>query len=319
MIELRDSLRYRGLSPYGLAAWAGTDRLSALHALVPRLAAREHAAGGALLALFVAGAELPAALVPSELLDRLLAAGLAERAGNAVRAPISLLPIGEAFVACDRLDTLPVPELVRWPDDSSYHLALSIPPRDHARWLDLGCGSGFAQLWRGALATELGSADVNARALELARRGAELSGIALHTFEADLGDGVPRDWLGTCALVTCNAPIPGGDDPYRTLWTTTDETFVPRAFEHARALLAPGGTLVVHAALDALVPVIDSIPGERVVVAYTPAGTRGFAVAWWRPDGDPLAIGARRELTAERPHVAYRDRVAAIAGELSPL
>jgi hypothetical protein len=93
-------------------------------------------------------------------------------------------------------------------------------------------------------------------------------------------------------------------------------TFMERLFADAAALLAPAGQVVVHAALDALEPVVASLPGERVVVAYTPDDVRGFAVAWWRPDGGERLTRARRLLAGPHPHVTHEDRAAALSGAL---
>jgi hypothetical protein len=306
MTELAAVLRAGHLTRAGLARWAGTERLSALPALVPALAARPVVPASALLALFVAGAEVEAELVAAPIVAR---ADLVARAGNRVRARLALLPLGDALVACDRLDAPDERGRACWPDDSSYHLALALPPGPHARWIDLGCGSAFAQLWRPRLAAELAGADANPHVLARARLGAELAGVALALHEADVADGVP----GTYELVSCNAPIPGGADS--PMWRATGADFVPRLIAGSRVLAAPGATIVIHAALAALAALADE-PGERVIVSYTPAGVPGFAVAWWRPDAAPLAITARRELTAERPHLTHGDRVAALRGEL---
>jgi hypothetical protein len=85
--------------------------------------------------------------------------------------------------------------------------------------------------------------------------------------------------------------------------------------------LLAGGTIVVHAALDALLAALPGeAAGELVIVAYTPAeAPREFAVAWWRPDANPCRVLARRALTPDRPHLDHTDREAAVAGTLSPL
>ena len=57
--------------------------------------------------------------------------------------------------------------------------------------------------------------------------------------------------------------------------------------ETARAALLAGGTIVVHATLDALLDALPrELPGELVIVAYTPGNAaandvREFAIAWW--------------------------------------
>jgi SAM-dependent methyltransferase len=315
---LGSRLRSGGLSPRMLAAWVGSERLSALPALLPAVAGKPPTPASTLLALFVAGEDVAIERVPE--LDALRAHDLVEVAGATVHARVAILPLGTSLLVCDRLDTDDSLDIVCWPDDSSYHLALSLPA-DAASWLDLGCGSAFAALLRPELARSIVAADLNARAVAYARLGCALSGRAHVTVvAADLGEGVPAELRASCELVTCNAPIPaprGG--PYRARWRLTDERFVERLFVHARSFVAADGMIVVHAALDALAPVVDELPGHRVVIAYTPAEVRGFAVAWWKPDGEDRLVRARRPLTEQRPHLTHEDRLAALTRTLPPL
>ena len=58
--------------------------------------------------------------------------------GNEVHAEVAILPAGPSLVVCDRHDAAPTSDRVCWPDDSSYHLAGSLPPGRHAAWFDLG-------------------------------------------------------------------------------------------------------------------------------------------------------------------------------------
>lgn len=317
---LGSRLRHGGLSPRALAGWAGTDRLSALPSVLP-LADRPLVPSSVLLALLVAGDDVPAERVPE--LDTLVRHQLVEVVTGTARARVAILPLGPSLLVCDRLDTDDSLDVVCWPDDSSYHLALSLPAARHARWLDLGCGSGFAALLRPELATAIAGADVNERAVRYAKLGCELSGIAhADIVKADLGDGVPAGLRSSCELVTCNAPIPDPSSaPYRARWRQTDASFVERLFVHARGFVAPEGMVVVHAVLDALEPALAELPGHRVVVAYTPAHSevRGFGIAWWRPDGEDRLVRARRQLTETRPHLTHEDRLAALTRTLPPL
>ncbi len=313
------TLRAGGLTPRMLAAWAGSDRLSALPHLVATQAGRPLTPASTLLALFVAGDDVPIARVPE--LDALHAHGVVDVIDDRVHARVSVLPLGPSLIVCDRIDTDDSLDVVCWPDDSSYHLALSLPREPDQTWLDLGCGSAFAALLRPDLGSRIVGADINARAVRYATLGCELSGIEqLRVVEADLGEGLPPELQTSYDLVTCNAPIPDpSDTPSRPHWRVTDTTFMERLFAHAAQLVAAGGTVVVHAALDALDPVLAAVPGDRVVVGYTPAGVRGFAVAWWRPDGEERLVRARRVLTDPRPHLTYEDRIDAMTGTLPPL
>jgi SAM-dependent methyltransferase len=236
-------------------------------------------------------------------------------ADGLARATACVLPLARALIVCDAPE-LTTDNAVCWPDDSSEHLARAIPPGRCARWLDLCCGSAYAPLARPELADEILGVDLNPRAVQYAQLGAELSGIA-HVI-AQQGDlAVPA---GRFELVTCNAPIRGsasgrGPRPEvrAPLWRAThDATFFPRMLAATRAALAPGGLAVFHAAREALVPLLAELPGERVVVTYTPAAhDPAFCVAWWRPDAPTRLANIARALTAERPHVDAQDYVLA--------
>ncbi len=319
LATLGSHLRHAGLNPRALAAWAGSERISAVPMLLGDLPRAEVTRGSAVLELFVAGEAVPLALVPH--LEDLVRAGVVEVLGETVRARVSILPLGASLLVCDRLDTADSLDIVCWPDDSSYHLALSLPPARHRRWLDLGCGSAFAPLYRPELAEATVATDLNERAVGYAELGCALSGAAqVDAVKADLGDGVPAELRGACELVTCNAPIPEpAGSPYRTHWRATDTAFIERLFVHARSFVAPDGMVVVHAALDALDPVLAELPGHRVVVAYTPQNVRGFAIAWWRPDGEDRLVRAHRPLTAARPHLTHEDRLGAMTRTLGLL
>jgi SAM-dependent methyltransferase len=222
---------------------------------------------------------------------------------------VSVLPVGDALIVCDRADAAEHADLVCWPDDSSFHLASAIPPGRRGCWLDLGCGSAVAPLLRPALADRIVVSDLNPRAVRFAELGAKLSNVRLETLVGDLVVS-PAD------LITCNAPIPG--DHVAAMWRATDAAFVTRLFEAAHSALLPNGLIVVHSALDAIPA---TLAGESVVVAYTPPDApRQFAITWWSPAGtETRQIRARRLLDPSRPHLDHHDRGAALAGNLPAL
>jgi hypothetical protein len=272
----------------GLAAWCGTDRLSAVAPLARRAAEGPLTPASALSAFLVAGRDVPVRMLPK------LDPRLVEVRGDLAHARVAVLPLGPSLLVCDRLDAPASRDLVCWPDDSSYHLARSLPPQ-WSSWLDIGCGSAFAPLLLGGPAHGV---DINPRALEHARLGGELSNVPLT---------LTRDWPGgPSALISCNAPIPGIEGP---VWRATTLAFFDELYRYIPAHLAPGGLAVIHAAEDALAPLAE-LPGDRIVVGYTPEP--GFAVAWWAPDGPSRYVTARRLLTADRPHLTYEDRAAAL-------
>ncbi len=299
--EIGARLRGAGLTPRALAAWAGTDRISALPARLAALASVPPLPAARVLAVFVAGAEIAAAelddLVPTDLL---VEEGLATRAGDRIRARVAVVPLGPSLLVCDRADAGDAIDLVAWPDDSSHHLASAIPAGRRRRWIDLGCGSAFAALARPELAGEILGIDLNPRALEHARLGVELSQIAHISLARHDVAGVAGP---QAELVTCNAPIPDVADA--AVWRRADPGFFDRLWPAVADCLAPEGLAVVHAA-RAAIPA--DLPGERVIVSYAP----GFAVLWWRPDAPPRVVTLARELTPDRPHVDAWDREDAV-------
>ena len=311
LAALGERLRRAGMTEGALLAWAGTRRVAGLPMRMSGLSARRPVPAAAPLALFVAGAELPAetlrALKP---LEELVAAGLVERIGDRVRALVAVVPLGEALLVCDRYDAPDTEQLVCWPDDSSHHLASAISPGRRDRWIDLASGSAFAPLAHPELAVEIRGVDLNPRAVRLARLGAGLSGARHLAFsEGDIaGPHVPA------ALVTCNAPIAG--DPDAAIWRRTDRAFFDRMWPAAKAALAPGGEVITHTTLDA---VPADLGGEVVTVAYTPPGERAYVITWWAPERPARRIVAWRPLTPARPHLDPRDREDALAGALAPV
>ncbi len=79
-------------------------------------------------------------------------------------------------------------------------------------------------------------------------------------------------------------------------------------------MLATGGLVVVHGALATMNPLVENLPGERVVVSYVPEGGRPFGILWWQPDAAARHVVAYRALTPERPHLTHADRLVALDG-----
>jgi len=312
-------LRDAGLTTRALAAWAGTARIAALPARLAEMPVRPPTPADAILALCVGGAEVardrlrvPSAPALTALIDELIARELIACEGDRLRARVAIVPLGPALLVCDRLDAPIERALVCWPDDSSHHLASAIPPGRRAGWLDLGCGSAFAPLARPELATRIVGVDINERAVRYAQLGAGLSGIA--HLAASLGDvGAVCE---PAELVTCNAPIPdppGIDRRPANVWRRAEPGFFDRLWPALRRAVAPGGMIVIHGAGEAVLPALADAGGERVVVTYTPAGVRGFAIGWWRPGAPARFAAVRRALTPDRPHIDPADREEALA------
>lgn len=285
------------LTRRALAAWAGTDRLSLLPLQMPPASLSTPAS--ALLELLIAGAPVPRNPRWPDFDESIV-----EETDGMLRAKVSVLPLGHGLIVCDRLDTGDTLDLVCWPDDSSYHLASALPPGRRASWLDLGCGSAFAQMIRPDAAAQIVATDLNARATRYAKLGLALSGIThVDVVTTDLGTGI----TGQFDLVTCNAPIPGSNGT--SVWRVTDDRFFPRLFADAARCVADDGIVIIHGLLEAL---LTELPGERIVIRYTPDDHVGFGVLWWRPSAPDRLISTHRALTADRPHLTWDDRLAVV-------
>jgi SAM-dependent methyltransferase len=288
------------ITPRALAAWSGTDRLSTLPLRIPA-AQLGTTPAAAVLELFIGDGEVVRDPRWPDFGD------LVRVVGDTLCAKVSVLPLGKGLIVCDRFDTDDSMNFVCWPDDSSYHLASALPPGRRARWLDLGCGSACAEVMRPELATRILAADLNPRATRYARLGLELSGIShVDVVTTDLATGID----GRFDLITCNAPIPGLGES--AIWRATDSDFFERLFADARRCASEDGMVVVHGVLDALRPIVAGLPGERVVVAYTPEDLFGFGIVWWRPHAENRFVWTRRLLTGDRPHLTHDDRLAVL-------
>lgn len=301
--DIGQRLRALGITPRALAAWAGTDRIPALP--VSALRDREPTPAALALALFVAGRDVAIdklSAPTAAMLDELLERGLVERDSTSVHAEVAILPVGKSLVVCDRFDAPPTTDRVCWPDDSSYHLAGTLPRARVASWLDLCCGSAFAPLVRPDAAAAIAGVELNAQAAHLARLGVALSGIGhVVVEEADLAAAMPA-----AALVTCNAPMPSTGVE---MWRHTDAALFARLWQVVPERLEPGGTSIVHAMVTAIP--YERLAGDRRLVIYTPPDAApAFGVLWWQPDAaDALAI-THRLLTPDRPHLDDADRLA---------
>lgn len=289
-------LRAAGLSPRGLASWAGTDRLAALPSILPAHVTREPVPAAVALSLFIAGVPLSLERAKNLPVDALVHAKLLAMHAGDIYAPAAVLPIGPSLMVCDRLDVPDAVDRVSWPDDSSHHLLGAIAPnKRRKRWLDLGCGSAVAQLALPNLADVMVGIDINPRAVAYAKQGAMLSGadrLEVRHVGVDGIDGVRAD------LVTCNAPLP--DAAALAVWRRADPGFFPLLWPAIRRNLVEGGEAILHVARHTIP---GDLPGERVVVSYAP----DLCVLWWRPDAPDLYAGLERPLTKDRPHIDLDD------------
>jgi SAM-dependent methyltransferase len=267
---LRESL---AIAAYGGATGVHAARLASDQ---PRSLTAITAATAA-LELLVAGRSIDREAASSLPVDRLIDAGAIAADGDRLTPRLRIIPHRGRLLVCGG---------GALPDDSSFHL-LGALPRRCDRWLDVGTGCGFAPLMAPRLGGDRLGTDIDASAIDGARLGARLAGLAgsLRLAVADLFDAAAGDRFD---LITFNAPLP------------LPAGLLDRFWSEAPRHLAPGGLVVVHARGTPA-----DLPGALDVARYTPDDCpEPFAVCRWRP-GDP---GRRRELavelTLDAPHVS---------------
>ena len=261
------------------------------------------------LALFVAGADVAR--------DVDAAARRARRARRrrrrvATRASRSCRSRAPALIVCDRLDA----PATRAPCAGPTTRAITSRARSRRAARDAGSTSAAARRSRrssGPSSRTGSSRSTSTRArVRYARLGARLSGIA--RLEPLRRRRSRRPMPGAVRAGHVQRADPGrGRAPQRGRCGVDRRATSSRAWSRARAaLLAPGGLVVVHAAL---MRSPATLAGERVIVAYTPADdvarVRGRVVAA-RCRAPPRSARAARY--RDRPHLDHADRDAASRG-----
>ncbi len=260
--------------------------------------------------LLVAGHDVDAPAATRALgvaLAPLAAAGLVIERDGMLHATAAVVAIGGGVMVFDRLDATGV-DRVPWPDDSSFHLARSLPARPIGAWLDVGTGAAIAPLTTGPRGARVRATDLNLVALARAAEGVALSGRPdVELAAADLFDGAGGGW----DLVTFNAPMPA-DDPHApaTTWhrSPPGAALIERFWDAAADHLAPGGEVIAHTAIAADPWLAHAgRAGTWTIARYTPAAERGFAITRWRPDAAPARELVEVPLGRGRPYVTRSD------------
>jgi SAM-dependent methyltransferase len=142
--------------------------------------------------------------------------------------------------------------LVMGPAPKSLVLELEAVLPRQGRALDIACGEGQLAAWLARRGLEVTAVDISPVALDKLRARAAAGGFAgrIDPVEADLDDGLPPLAPGL-ALVTCV------------------DFYAPEVIAQARALLAPGGMLLVQLLLQS--------PGGDSPHRAAPGEALGFA------------------------------------------
>lgn len=203
-----------------------------------------------LVEAFLLASAIPAHSLPQEVIEDLVALGMARREAESLVPLVEVHPYGEPdtdwYIVSD-IGAPATPDHVLGLGGASVTLARITPRRDVGRALDLGCGAGVQVLHAARHAGRVVATDTNPRALRLTALSAALSGIPAERL--DLREG---SLFGPVAderfdLVVSNPPFvisPSHRFTYRDAGLPGDELsrLVVRG---AAAHLAPGGQAAV--------------------------------------------------------------------------
>ena len=254
-------LRAAGYSIDGVAQLLGDDVNAALGRGVwwPALRATGDDRLSVLVRLLLLGSDEPrplvAAALPSTPLETLLAAGVLEPVGAAVRAALDIRPHSDGardfLVVADQDAVLRSGPLrhdhVLGIGGASVSLARAVVRTPVQRALDLGTGCGIQALHLGAHCEQIVATDTNERALALAAATARLNGMSWDLRHGSLFEPVAGERFD---LIVSNPPFVVGsgvrDYIYRDsgmAGDTLSQTVIQQVAEH----LTPGGTAHIMA------------------------------------------------------------------------
>ncbi len=204
--ELLLELGFGGERHVALASFPGGWPSGALLDAVGR---PEDARLSTLLALFCGGEALALAqaieALPPDSVDELADAGLLAIEDDRVRASLLLAAADDAVVAGDLDTEWGRADFVAGVSPAALISAHATVRRPVAAALDLGTGSGILALLAARHAEQVVAIDLNRHALDLARRGGRLSGVAnVEWVEGDWEAPVRGRRFG---LVVCNPPL----------------------------------------------------------------------------------------------------------------
>lgn len=210
-----------------------------------------------LVRLFILQQDVPEEAAAAALdLDEATAAGWLMTEGGLVRALVDIRPYGspddgatgylvsDLTPGMDQMTTPTRPDYVLGASPASLTLAEITMRQPVGRALDLGTGCGVQSLHLVRHADEVVATDLNPRALELARIGAELSSARIGFREGSLFEPVAGEVFD---LIVSNPPYvmspPGGERLTYREGDLLADGLVEAIVRQAPAHLAPGGSL----------------------------------------------------------------------------
>jgi SAM-dependent methyltransferase len=208
---------------------------------------------------------LPSAL-PPDLFALMQEAQACEPAtGGSWRATVRVASVGHLLFAHSAFPTLERDAVFFGPDSYRFVRAIRQLGATATRAVDVGCGSGVGGIvlsHHGALDAPVVLADINERALELARVNADVAGVSAEFVTSDVLNEVP----GAVDLIIANPPYlrDAGERAYRDGGGDHGELLSCRIVRESLARLARdgGGTLLLYtgvAMLDGQDPFFEAI------------------------------------------------------------
>jgi len=239
------------------------------------------------------------ALLPPALLALLREANAVVDEGARLRAKVRFSTLAERLYVHSAYPTLDAESVFFGPDTYRFCAFIARSAPRAARVVDIGCGSGAGGLVaaHAAGASELVLADVNTRALTLARVNAALAGVDAELLQSDVLAGVE----GEFDLIVANPPYMRDEAArvYRDGGGAYGEALSVRIVRESLARLRPGGTLLLYTG----VAIVD---GRDVFYEAARALLAGCETTY--EELDPDVFG--EEL--ERPGYERVERIAAV-------
>ncbi len=180
--------------------------------------------------------------IPEEILELLTKSGLLVAENGSLVPSVLLLPVGDILTACDCAPTSqPRPDLVISPGPPTQLLSFFTIGRKVRSALDLCCGPGIHAMKMASQSENVTAADLNPRALHLARFNARING--LEPIEFVQGDLFTPFKGRRFDLIVSNPPffmLPANEILYRDNPLELD-SFVERMVRQAPQFLNEGG------------------------------------------------------------------------------
>lgn len=248
--------------------------------------------------------------LPPALLADMEHAGLVRRTGTLLRSTVRIASLGDDLFFHSAYPTVEENAVFFGPDTSRFarfvlQALAERKAQQHARVLDVGCGSGAGGV---AVARALAATgtpahvvmnDINSLALQYAAVNAEAAGVPVTLAQGDALSAVDGDF----DLIVSNPPYldDAAQRAYRHGGTRLGRALSARIATESLKRLAPGGQLLLYTG-------VAMVDGEDPFLAEMRPLLEGSGCEWSYAEIDPDVFG--EEL--ERSVYAHIDRIAAV-------